>query len=131
LYLIARDFQPPAQEEARILIDAEVPPAYLNPDLIKVVEFFEPFGEGSPPLTFLTRRVRIESLEIVGRREAAHVKLLLSADRYRWPAVFWNAAERAGKDFAREDLVDIVFRLGRNYFMNTETLQLTLVDLKR
>jgi single-stranded-DNA-specific exonuclease len=131
LYLMARDFHPPIQEEARILIDAEVPPAYLNPDLIKVVEFFEPFGEGSPPLTFLTRRVRIESLEIVGRREAAHVKLLLAADRYRWPAVFWNAAERAGKEFAREDLVDIVFRLGRNYFMNTETLQLTLVDVKR
>jgi single-stranded-DNA-specific exonuclease len=131
LYLIARDFQPPAQEEARVLIDAEVPPAYLNPGLIKVVEFFEPFGEGSPPLTFLTRRVRVESVEIVGRREAAHVKLLLAADRYRWPAVFWNAAERAGKDFAPGDLVDIVYRLGRNYFMNSETLQLTLVDLKR
>jgi single-stranded-DNA-specific exonuclease len=131
LYLIARDFQPPTPGEPRILIDAEVPPGYLNPELIKVVEFFEPFGEGSPPLTFLTRRVRIESLEIIGRREAAHVKLLLAADRYRWPAVFWNAAGRAGKDFGREDLVDIVYRLGRNYFMNTETLQLTLVDLKR
>lgn len=131
LYLIAKDIQPPRQEEARILIDAEVPPAYLNPDLIKVVEFFEPFGEGSPPVTFLTRRVRIDSLEIVGRKEAAHVRMLLGAERYKWPAVYWNAAERAGKDFAFADTVDVVYRLGRNYFMNSESLQLTVIDLKR
>ena len=131
LFLISRDFQPPPQGEARLRIDAEVPPAYLNPDLIRVVEFFEPFGEGFPPLTLLTRGARIESLEIIGRREAPHVRLLLSADRYKWPAVYWNAAERAGKDFAPGDTVDVVYRLGRNYFQNAETLQLTVVDLKR
>ena len=131
LFLLARDFQPPAQEQARLRIDAEVPPAYLNPELIRVVERFEPFGEGSPPVTLLTRGARIESLEIVGRKEAAHVRLLLAADRYKWPAVYWNAAERAGKDFAPGDTVDVVYRLGRNYFQNTETLQLTVMDLKR
>jgi len=82
-------------------------------------------------VTFLTRRVRIENLEIVGRKEAAHVRLLLGADRFKWPAVYWNAAERAGRDFGPGDLVDVVYRLGRNYFMNSETLQLTVVDLKR
>ena len=131
LFLLAKDFQPPVQGEARLRIDAEVPPAYLNPELIRVVERFEPFGEGSPPVTLLTRGVRIESLEIVGRKEAAHVRLLLAADRYKWPAVYWNAAERAGKDFAPGDTVDVVYRLGRNYFQNTETLQLTVMDLKR
>jgi single-stranded-DNA-specific exonuclease len=131
LFLLAKDFQPPVQEEARLRIDAEVPPAYLNPELIGVVERFEPFGEASPPVTLLTRGVRIESLEIVGRKEAAHVRLLLAADRYKWPAVYWNAAERAGKDFAPGDTVDVVYRLGRNYFQNTESLQLTVVDLKR
>jgi single-stranded-DNA-specific exonuclease len=131
LFLISRDFQPLPQAEARLLIDAEVPPAYLNPELIRIVEFFEPFGEGFPPLTLLTRGARVESLEIVGRREAPHVRLLLGADRYKWPAVYWNAAERAGRDFAPGDTVDVVYRLGRNYFQNTETLQLTVVDLKR
>jgi single-stranded-DNA-specific exonuclease len=130
LFLLARDLQqPPA--EARLSIDAEVPPAYLNPELIRIVELFEPFGEGSPPLTLLTRGVRVENVEIVGRKEAAHVRLLLGADRYKWPAVYWNAAERAGRDFAIGDTVDVVYRLGRNYYQNTESLQLTVVDLKR
>jgi single-stranded-DNA-specific exonuclease len=130
LFLLARDLQPPPAE-ARLAIDAEVPPAWLNPELIRVVELFEPFGEGSPPVTLLTRGVRIESVEIVGRKEAAHVRLLLAADRYKWPAVYWNAAERAGRDFAIGDTVDVVYRLGRNYYQNTESLQLTVVDLKR
>jgi single-stranded-DNA-specific exonuclease len=59
------------------------------------------------------------------------VRLLLAADRYKWPAVYWNAAGRAGRDFAPGDTVDVVYRLGRNYFQNTESLQLTVVDLKR
>jgi single-stranded-DNA-specific exonuclease len=130
LFLLARDFQQPPAED-RLRIDAEVPPAYLNPELIRVVELFEPFGEASPPVTLLTRGVRIESAEIVGRKEAAHVRLLLAADRYKWPAVYWNAAERAGRDFAPGDTVDVVYRLGRNYFQNAESLQLTVVDLKR
>jgi single-stranded-DNA-specific exonuclease len=131
LFLLAKGLQPPPQAEARLRIDAEVPPAYLNPELIRVVEFFEPFGEGSPPVTLLTRGVRIESLEIVGSKKADHVRLLLAADRYKWPAVYWNAAERAGRDFAPGDTVDVVYRLGRNYFQNTESLQLTVVDLRR
>jgi single-stranded-DNA-specific exonuclease len=130
-FKVARAHTPPDREESKITVDAEVPPAYLNPELIKVVEIFEPYGEGCPPLVFLTRGVRIERLEIVGRREPAHVRMLLAAERYKWPAVYWNAAERAGRDFDRNDIVDIVFRLNRNYFMNTETLQLTILDLKR
>ncbi|UCF98287.1 MAG: single-stranded-DNA-specific exonuclease RecJ [Spirochaetaceae bacterium] len=130
-FQVARAYSPPDREAAKISIDAEVPPAYLNPELIKVVETFEPYGEGCPPLVFLTRGARIERLEIVGRQEPAHVKMLLATDRHKWPAVYWNAAPRAGKDFDLHDTVDIVFRLNRNYFMNTETLQLTILDLKR
>ncbi|GAH38216.1 unnamed protein product, partial [marine sediment metagenome] len=65
-YKIAKELQPSEQGEEKIQIDAEVPPFYLNPDLIKVVEFFEPYGEGCPPLVFLTRRVRIDTLDIIG-----------------------------------------------------------------
>jgi single-stranded-DNA-specific exonuclease len=128
---VAREHCPPDREEARVVVDAEVPPPYLTPELIKVVERFEPFGEGCPPLCFLTRGVRIEALEVVGRKEQAHLRLLIRAGMHKWPAVYWNAAERAGRDFNLNDTVDMVFRLNRNYFMNTESLQLTVIDLKK
>ena len=130
-YRLAAGYEAPAQEEATLRIDAEVPRQFLTPDLIRVVERLEPYGEGFPPLTFMTRGLRIESLEIVGKRERAHVKMLLGGERYRWPALYWNAAEKARTEFDLEDTVDVAYRLGRNYFRNTETLQLSVVDLKR
>ncbi|RKX76416.1 MAG: single-stranded-DNA-specific exonuclease RecJ [Spirochaetes bacterium] len=119
------------EEVESVEIDAELPISYLNPDLIKVVEFFEPYGEGNPPLHFLVRGVKIAEVEIIGKKEKQHLKLLIETGKYKWPAIFWNAAERAGRDFNLNDTVDIVFRLGRNYFNNTESLRLTIMDVRR
>ncbi len=69
-----------------------------------------------------------DALPIYG---APHLKLLISGGKYRWPAVFWRAAERAGKDFNINEEVDIVYQLERNYFRNTDTLQLTILDIHR
>ncbi len=117
--------------EESLTIDAELPLKYLQPDLIKTVEMFEPYGEGNPPLVFLARGLKIASADIMGKSAQQHVRLLFDSGQYKWPGVFWRAAERVGIDFSIGDTVDVVFRLGRNYFQNTESLQLTILDIKR
>ncbi len=119
------------KREETLMIDAELPLKYLQPDLIKTVEMFEPYGEGNPPLVFLTRGLKIASADIMGKSAQQHVRLLLDSGQYKWPGVFWRAAERVGIEFSVGDTVDVVFRLGRNYFQNTERLQLTVLDIKR
>ena len=49
----------------------------------------------------------------------------------RWPAVFWNAAARFPGDFAVGDVVDVLYRLGRNTYGGGESLQLTILDVKK
>ena len=88
---------------------------------------FEPYGEGNPALIFLSRGVKIENIELIGKNEQKHLKMLFAAGKYKWPAVYWNASERVNRDFSSGDTVDIVFRLGRNYYMNRESLQLTIM----
>ena len=112
-------------------IDAEVPSSFMNPDLIKIVEMMEPYGEEHRPIQFLLRDAVIDELSLMGNGDAKHVKLLIRSGSYKWPAVFWRAGERIDSDFSRGDMVDLVFRLGRNYFRNTETLQLTVLDISR
>ena len=112
-------------------IDAELPLEYLKPELLEVVELFEPYGQENPPLTFLVKGVKIQSLDLVGKTEKAHVRMLLDTGEFKWPALYWNQAGRVNRDFAKGDSVDIVFRLGRNYFQNKESLQLTILDLKK
>jgi len=121
----------PASGEETITIDAEIPPAFLSPDLQKTVDLFEPYGEGNPPLTFLTRGMRISQCELIGRKDLNHLKLLLDSGKNRWPAVYWNAASRFPGEFAIGDVVNVVYRLGRNSYAGGENLQLTILDLRR
>lgn len=125
------EMEPPCRIEEVLAIDAEVPPSYLTPDLAKVVDLFEPYGEGNPHLLFLTRGLRIAQCELIGRRDLSHLKLLFDAGTSRWPAVYWNAAARFPSEFAVGDAVDVVYRLERNTWGSSETLRLNVVDLKK
>jgi single-stranded-DNA-specific exonuclease len=119
-------------EVEEVNIDCTLPEAYMTPDIIKVVEFFEPYGEKNPPLVLLMEGAVIENIQIMNNKNGSvqHVKMTLAFGQYKWPALYWNAADRIGRDFDVGTAVDIVFRLGRNYFRNQETLQITVLDLK-
>ncbi|MCK5197571.1 MAG: single-stranded-DNA-specific exonuclease RecJ, partial [Spirochaetales bacterium] len=121
----------PDQGKESLEIDAELPLKYMTPDIISIVEIFEPYGEGNPPLVFLMRKVTLQNMEIIGRTEQQHVKMLVNTGSLKWPAIYWRAAELVDVEFSSGDTVDIVFRLGRNYYQNTEKLQLTVLDIKR
>jgi single-stranded-DNA-specific exonuclease len=111
-------------------IDAEIPLAFLSPDLQKTVDLFEPYGEGNAPLVFLTRGMKVAHCELIGRKDLNHLKLLLEAGSTKWPAVYWNGAGRFPAEFTIGDRVDVVYRLGRNSYGGGENLQFTVLDLE-
>ncbi|HSV56321.1 MAG TPA: single-stranded-DNA-specific exonuclease RecJ [Magnetospirillaceae bacterium] len=118
-------------EDESLVIDAELPHSYMKPEITDLVDRFEPYGEENGPLLFLSRDVPITSLELVGKREQNHVKLLLDFGQHRWPALFWSAAERVERDFSRTDRLDIVFQVGRNYWNGMEQTHLVIKDARR
>ncbi len=130
-YQRVEEMEPPSTEEESISIDAEIPIAMLTPGLQSVVDLFEPFGEGNPPLSFLTRGLRITQCDLIGRKDPVHLKLLLDSGKTKWPAVYWNAASRYPSEFSVGDTVDVVYRLARNTYGGGENLQLTIVDLQK
>lgn len=124
-------FVEPQDTVATYEIDAELPKKYVNPNLIHIVEKLEPYGEDHPPLIFMVRDVEIEEMTEMGNTKPLHLRLLISTGKHKWPAVFWRAADRVPEDFASGEKVDILFRLGKNYFKQQETLQLTILDITR
>ncbi len=120
----------PEKSIEKINIDAEIPVKYLTPAIEKVIEFFEPYGEKNPPLVFLTRGITIESFDIVGKGNTPHLKLLLRTDKYKWPAIFWKAAEEA-VGLKKGMVVDIIYKIVKNFYQNTESLQLNIIKLIR
>ncbi|AFG37506.1 single-stranded-DNA-specific exonuclease RecJ [Spirochaeta africana] len=128
----AADGFPFAEQKEEVLqIDAELPHQYLEPGLEAIVSIFGPFGQEHDQLMFLGKNLHIEQLDIVGKSEQSHVKLLLGTSQYKWPAMFWNAAERVNQDFSKGDRVDVVFHLGKNTYQNKTIPQLLIVDIRR
>lgn len=120
-----------AEIEDRIEVDAELPHRYLRPELTELTERFEPYGEGNGPLVFLAKNVPILGVEIVGRQGKNHLKLNLDFGAHRWPALFWGASERYGRDFDEHDRIDLVFKVTINRWNGMESPQLEVLDLKR
>ncbi|MDR2659390.1 MAG: single-stranded-DNA-specific exonuclease RecJ [Spirochaetaceae bacterium] len=114
-----------------ISIDAELPLSYLNPDIFKVIDIFQPYGKDNKELVFLSRGLKVIDIGFIGKLEARHVKLTLDVGRYKWAAVYWNAAEKVNQDFGLNDLVDAVFKIELNWFKGNEIPQLCIHDLRR
>jgi len=120
------------KDEETIQIDAELPHDYLAPDILKLIDRFEPYGNGNDQLIFMTKKIIIKDINFIGKPEAKHVKMTLDAGKYKWPALYWQSADRViNKEFGINDKVDITFNLTRDYYKGNETPQIIIIDLKR
>lgn len=119
------------EHEESIMLDAELPHDYVAPPLSELVERFEPYGEGNPALVFMAKAVPIAQADIVGKSEKSHLKLVLDFGKSRWPALWWSAAPRLGREFSAGDRLDVVFQVGRNHWNGMETPQLVVLDAKK
>lgn len=111
-------------------IDAELPQDYLKPDILKIVDKFEPFGESNPSLTFLSRKMKVLSADIIGKTKT-HLKLTLSFGSNKWPALWWNSVEKLKTEFDVGDCVDVLYQITRNEFNGIVTPQLIITDLHK
>jgi single-stranded-DNA-specific exonuclease len=128
---IALNMEFPAEAEEHISVDAELPPDYLTPDIFTLVDRFDPYGKEHGPLIFLAKKLVIRDISFMGKTETRHVKMTLDAGKHKWPALYWQAADKVDRDFSLGDTVDLVFELSRNYYQGTETPQMVVADLRR
>ena len=112
-------------------VDAEIPLTLMTADLIKVVDQFEPYGEGNRPLCFVSKGLRVLDADLVGKSSVQHLKMTLDTGSVKWPAIWWNALDfLTSQKLTAGDTVNVVYQLGRNYFYGQESLQLTILDLE-
>ncbi|MCQ2398451.1 MAG: single-stranded-DNA-specific exonuclease RecJ [Sphaerochaetaceae bacterium] len=125
----------PGQEATdELVIDTSLSEDQFTLKIMDVVEKFEPYGEQNGPLVFMIENARIENLTSMKNQKNPaenHLKMQISFGSYKWPAVYWAASRKAGEQFNDGDIVDVVFRLGRNWYRNQENIQLTIADMRR
>ncbi|MBJ2357120.1 single-stranded-DNA-specific exonuclease RecJ, partial [Sphaerochaeta sp. S2] len=71
--------------EDELVIDVTLPDTYMTPGIIKVVEFFEPYGEKNPPLVLMMEGAQIEDIQFMNNKGGSvqHVKLTLAFGEYK------------------------------------------------
>lgn len=127
----AKALELPDISNETINVDAELPENYIKPDLLKIVDSLEPYGEANPQLVFMSRRLRILQADVMGKTERMHLKLTLEAGKTKWPAIYWGASERLKRDFDTGDRIDILYQVNRNTFNGVETPQMIIVDARK
>ncbi len=119
------------EDDETVIVDAELPEAYITPALLDLVERFEPFGAENRELVFVSKNLKIHEAVILGKSERQHLKLVFDCGKYKFPAIFWGAAERLGRDFKSGDRIDILYTVGKNYYKGMVTPQMTILDAEK
>ena len=113
-------------EEEAVEVDAELPPEYITPDLLKLSEKFEPFGEKNPELVFVSKALPVVDAQKVGKTEKTHLKITFDCGKYKFPSIAWGEGDRLGKDFDKNDRLNIIYTVGKNTFNGNTTAQLVI-----
>ncbi|OHD14632.1 MAG: hypothetical protein A2Z96_01080, partial [Spirochaetes bacterium GWB1_48_6] len=147
----ASDFPLNSGQEAYLDLDAEIPLEYMSRRdesplcLDKLMDLFEPYGEGNRPLILGLKGAILETVDPVGKNGGGHLKLSLTCESkkppvpgdptftgIKWSALYWNGIEEYEKGGWRAgDRVQVAFSLGRNFYGNRENLQLTVVNIQK
>ncbi len=105
-------------------VDLELPLAEVTEELEQWGRHLEPCGMGNAAPVLGTRRVRLQGVRTVGSN---HLKATIAAGGRAIDAIGFGWADRAeGLD---NELVDVAFRLERNEYRGTSSLQARLLAL--
>jgi single-stranded-DNA-specific exonuclease len=123
---------PEEESEQTVLVDAELQLDYLVPEIFNLVQRFEPYGKENEALIFMAKNLVIREINFIGKPESKHLKMILDARKYKWPALYWQAADRViNREFGPDDKVDALFNITRDYFKGNEIPQMMIIDLKK
>lgn len=112
-----------------IQIDMELTFQDIDHNLLESINKLRPFGQGNSQPKFLTRKVAIIDMMLMGNG-ANHLKLRLKDDQGHFmEAIAFNITEE-WKSFHVGDIIDIVYFLDKNEWNGQVKIQLKIIDLK-
>ncbi len=113
--------------QAGLRVDAYLPLAATTLDLLRQVNRLAPFGEGNPPITFVTRNLHLRGARTIGRTRE-HRRLVVEADDGTTRTVLWW---RGAEHPLPEGVFDLAYQIGLNTYNGKQELQITLQDYRQ
>jgi len=118
-------------ENEPVIIDAELSSLSTTPNILAIVDLFEPYGTGNEPLVFVSNGIKVINVYLFGKTETKHLKMTFEAKTCQWSAILWNATNNIDFEFRTGDTVDAVFSFERDSYCKKETPQIVIKDMKK
>lgn len=109
-------------------IDADLPPARLRMDTLKLLQTLGPFGEGNPLPLLRIQRAPLRDYVAMGN-ERQHLKLHLGEGTSAVAGILWSGGSRS-RELVGARHVDVVGHLEANVWQGVTRLQVRLVDFR-
>ena len=112
----------------RLKADLEVHLTNLKPTLFDKLEKFEPSGIGNPTPTFMSKKLNLLSVKMVGNG-GKHVKLRLEARGVILDAIAFGFGDFFS-DLKTGSKIDVIYNLVRNDWHNNVKMELSIRDMR-
>ncbi len=112
-------------------IDCELPLSYIDDKLYDRLQKLVPFGIGNMQPKFVSRKIIIEDMRLVGE-DGKHLKLKLKSQNsnLKFDAISFNIGEKSA-GIRRGDAIDIAYTIERDDWNGNRHLQLKIKDLNK
>ncbi len=110
--------------QPKLTVDAEVALSTFTGDTFNLIQQLEPFGQGNPYPTFLSRQVEVTECRNFGSQDK-WLKLKLRQGDISWKAISFNSQKAQGEIPPH---IDIVYNIEKGFWNGEQVLQLSLRD---
>ncbi len=97
-------------------------------NLVSTVEQFAPYGQSNPEPIFVSRGVRIEKIDCVGKTQA-HLRMRVSQDGVVRPCIGFSLGELC-EEFPAGSMVNIAYTISVNEWNGNKDIQFQLIDIE-
>lgn len=108
-------------------IDTKIPLSFIDTNLMEIIKKLAPFGMANPAPVFLTEKVTVEDMKLVGQ-EGKHIKFFLSQDKNKLAAIAFGLGEKA-PSLHIGDKINIVYSVEDDTWNGNRRLQLKIKDI--
>ncbi len=108
--------------------DLEIDISRLRPDDYQLLEKLQPTGMGNPAPLFISRGVKVEGVQMMGK-DKTHISFQVPDSKIK-RAVAFNQARWLEKWREERPLFDIAYTIDVNHYQDRDTLQLNIRDMK-
>ena len=117
----------PDEGDIEISADADIPEEYMTPDLWKIHEMLEPYGQENGELRFSIRRAQLYEI-YPSRGDSRVFRFAVKFGRNIWPALWWTPHNK--EDFTKGSFVNIVFTPDVNYWKGQSKMQMVIDEME-